>query len=48
MGKFHIAQHSLNQSIVNRQWVILVNEPFLALQERHPEYLIERFGFSTE
>ena len=26
----------------------LVNELFLALQERHPEYLIERFGFSTE
>lgn len=26
----------------------LVNELFLALQERHPEYLIERFGLSTE
>ncbi len=26
----------------------LINELFLALQERHPEYLIERFGFSTE
>ena len=26
----------------------LVNELFLALQESHPEYLIERFGLSTE
>lgn len=26
----------------------LVNELFLDLQERHPEYLIERFGLSTE
>jgi len=26
----------------------LVNELFLELQERHPDYLIERFGFSTE
>jgi hypothetical protein len=26
----------------------LINELFLWLQERHPEYLIERFGFSAE
>ena len=26
----------------------LVNELFVALQEGHPEYLAERFGFSTE
>jgi hypothetical protein len=26
----------------------LINECFLALQEGHPEYLVERFGISTE
>ena len=26
----------------------LINELFLALHEGHPEYLVERFGFSTE
>ena len=26
----------------------LVNELFLSLQEKHPEYLIEHFGWSTE
>jgi len=31
-----------------RHLLNLVNELFLELQERHPQYLIERFGFSTE
>ncbi len=26
----------------------LINDLFVTLQEHHPEYLIERFGFSTE
>jgi hypothetical protein len=26
----------------------VINELFVTLQEHHPEYLIERFGFSTE
>jgi len=26
----------------------LINELFVALHERHPEYLVERFGISTE
>jgi hypothetical protein len=26
----------------------LINELFLALHEGHPEYLVERFGISTE
>lgn len=34
----YAVKHSLN----------VVNELFLALQEGHPEYLVERFGLSAE
>lgn len=37
-----------NHAYAVKQALNLVNELFLALQERRPEYLIERFGFSTE
>jgi hypothetical protein len=37
-----------NQSYAVKQALNLINELFLALHERHPEYLVERFGISTE
>jgi hypothetical protein len=37
-----------NHAYAVKRSLNLVNELFLALQERHPDYLIERFGFSTE
>ena len=37
-----------NHDYAVKQALNLINELFLALQERHPEYLIERFGMSTE
>jgi hypothetical protein len=37
-----------NHAYAVKQALNLVNDLFLELQERHPDYLIERFGFSTE
>jgi hypothetical protein len=37
-----------NHAYAVRHALNLINELFLLLQESYPEYLIERFGFSTE
>lgn len=37
-----------NHAYAVKQALNLVNELFLVLRERHPDYLIERFGLSTE
>ena len=37
-----------NDGYAVRHALNLINELFVALQERHPEYLVERFGFSAE
>jgi hypothetical protein len=49
-GVFSLAVHirGANHEYAVRHALNLINELFLALQETYPDYLIERFGLSTE
>jgi hypothetical protein len=49
-GDFSLVVHirGANHEYATRNALNLVNELFLALHERYPDYLIERFGLSAE
>jgi hypothetical protein len=40
--------HGANHAYAVRKALNLINELFVLLQERYPDYLVERFGLSTE
>ena len=43
-----IAIRGANHEYAVKQALNLVNELFVGMHERHPEYLVEHFGLSTE
>ena len=49
-GDWSLAVHirGANHEYAVRNALNLINELFVLLQERYPEYLVERFGLSTE